>query len=562
MQFIIKSFAGLLILFLPYISVAQSTYLPQDHKHKQLLERLEIKLQRNADLNVATPDPLSRRIAVRVAEYADSLYKTNSELFTEVDGHNIRSLLMNNSEWVSGDKSDFSSKRPVWNTFYRTKANFVEVDEPDFFLALNPILQGQLSMEQDNDERVFLNSRGLTFRGMIAKRVGFSGYLTENQERAPGFVMDRVYSSPQAVPGVGYFKRFKNTALDYFDGRGSIHFTAAKYIDFQFGYDKNFIGNGYRSMFLSDFGNSYLFLKLNTRIWKLNYQNIFMELTPQYGRGGDRLLDKKYAAIRHLSINATKWLNLGLFESVIFGRKNTFDFTYLNPVMFLRVAEQQNGSPDNAMIGFDFKANIAKKFQLYGQWLLDEFKLNEVRAGNGWWANKFGFQAGAKYIDAFKINNLDLQGEINMVRPFTYSFRDSIGDFSHYNQPLAHPFGANFVEAVGIIRYQPHPKWRTMARLIYWTQGLDSAGSNFGGNIFKLYNTRSADYGFTVPSGVKADGVNAHLLVSYEPLENLFIDASLLMRRFNAAEDPSLDQNTNMFTIGLRLNMFRRDYDY
>ena len=55
----------------------------------------------------------------------------------------------------------------------------------------------------------------------------------------------------------------------------------AKYLDFQFGYDKNFIGNGYRSLFLSDFGNSYLFLKINTRIWKFNYLNLFMELTPQ-----------------------------------------------------------------------------------------------------------------------------------------------------------------------------------------------------------------------------------------------------------------------------------------
>ena len=34
--------------------------------------------------------------------------------------------------------------------------------------------------------------------------------------------------------------------------------------------------------FFSDFGNNYLFLKINTRIWKINYQNIFMELNPQF----------------------------------------------------------------------------------------------------------------------------------------------------------------------------------------------------------------------------------------------------------------------------------------
>ena len=38
--------------------------------------------------------------------------------------------------------------------------------------------------------------------------------------------------------------------------------------------------------------------------------------------------------------------------------------------------------------------------------------LSEVKAGNGWWGNKYGLQLGAKYIDAFSIKNLDLQLEI------------------------------------------------------------------------------------------------------------------------------------------------------
>jgi len=88
----------------------------------------------------------------------------------------------------------------------------------------------------------------------------------------------------------------KQTGYDYFDARGSFTFNAAKFIDFQFGYDKNFIGDGYRSLFLSDYGNSYLFFKINTRIWKFNYENIFMELMPQFKKTGpDTLLDRKYA---------------------------------------------------------------------------------------------------------------------------------------------------------------------------------------------------------------------------------------------------------------------------
>ncbi|WP_315820540.1 hypothetical protein [Paraflavitalea speifideaquila] len=562
MQFIAKSILRLSVLLFPAISLAQSGYLPQGNKHQAILDRLEIKLQNNTDLNVSTLKPLSRRLAVRAGEYADSLQKAGGTLLSAVDQYKLRSLFMNNSEWVQGDTTGFASKRPIWNTFYKTKANFLEVNEKDFFLAVNPVIQQQQSIESDNtDQRIFLNAKGIAIRGMIAKRLGFSAYFTDNQERGPLFVQQRI-KAMDAVPGVGFYKDFKTTATDYIDARGSINFTAAKYLDFQFGYDKNFIGNGYRSLFLSDFGNSYLFLKINTRIWKLDYMNLFMELVPQTVdiSAGNKLLDRKYTAIHHLSMQMTRWLNIGVFEAVTFGRKNHFDLLYLNPIIFLRASEQQAGSADNAIIGLDVKANVAKRFQFYGQLMLDEFKLKEIKGGKGWWANKFGIQAGAKYIDAFSIRNLDLQGEVNLVRPFSYSHFDSLANYTHYNQPLAHPLGANFIEAIGIIRYQPHPKWTTSARLILWQQGTDTANSNVGSNIFVTNNTRASDYGYKLPNGPKSTGINAQLLASYELKENLHLDASILIRRLTS--DVVADRNTSLFTLGVRMNMFRREYDY
>jgi hypothetical protein len=562
MQYIIKTIAGLSLFLLPFISVAQSTNLPQNSKHQQFLDRLEILLQRNNDLNLSTAKPLSRRTAAKIGMQVRDSLQLNSSLLTAVDQYNLQSLLMNNSEWVTGDKSSFASRKPVWNTFYKTKANFLEVDTKDFFLALNPVIQQQQSIESDNDQRIFLNTKGLAVRGLIAERVGFSAYITDNQERGPLFVQQRILQY-DAVPGVGFYKDFKKTATDYIDARGSIHFTAAKYLDFQFGYDKNFIGNGYRSLFLSDFGNSYLFLKINTRIWKLNYMNLFMELAPQTVdiASGNKLLDNKYAAIHHLSMNMAPWLNVGIFEAVVFGRKNRFSLSYLNPIIFLRASEQQNGSADNALIGVDVKANVAKRFQFYGQLLLDEFFLKEIRAGNGWWANKFGLQLGGKYINAFGLKNFDLQGELNIVRPFTYSHFDSVSNYTHYNQPLAHPLGANFVEAIGIVRYQPHPKWTASGRLILWKQGVDTGASNVGTNIFRINSERPAgDYGYDLPNGPAATGINAQLLVSYEWKENIYLEASALIRRWKADVAPNM--NTSLFTAGIRMNMFRREYDY
>lgn len=570
---IIKSLPTLLVFICPFIIHAQTTYIPEGTKEYQFIDRFEIKQGQNTDLNFSTLKPYSRRAIVQEAEYLDSAQlrysnsltqgaqqKWGSLNLTKIDEYNLHSLLMNNPEWVTGSRESFLSKKPIWKIFYATRPNLLEVNVKDFFLAVNPVLSFQVSKESNSDETIFYNKRGVTARGVIANRIGFSTTLTDNQERGPLFFQSRV-NDFNAVPGVGFYKTFKTTGVDYFDARGYVTFNATKYIDIQFGYDKNFIGDGYRSLFLSDFGDSYLFLKLNTKIWKFNYQNLFMELMPQFIKNGDKLLDRKYAAMHHLSINVTKWLNIGLFESVIFGRKNRFDFEYLNPIIFLRHIEGTVGSPDNAFAGADFKANVAHHFQFYGQLLLDEFLLKEITKNDGYWANKFGYQLGAKYVDAFALKNLDLQFETNRVRPFTYSHSDSVANYTHYNQPLAHPLGAGFQEFIGILKYQPAPKWYITARAIYYYQGLDSAGENFGSNPFESYSTRVNNFGYFIGSGNKTKVLNGSFVLSYELTENLFVEGSWLYRK-NTLLNPSTSNNRSLFGIGIRWNAARREYDY
>ncbi|MEO8855085.1 MAG: hypothetical protein ABI359_14975 [Ginsengibacter sp.] len=554
---IIKSVIIAAVFFYPISIFAQTTYIPEGSKEYNILDRIEIKEGNNNDLNFSTLKPYSRRSVVQEGQLIDSLNEQPESKIhlTDIDKYNLHSIYMDNSEWYTGSKESFLSKKSLWNTFYVTKPNLLEVNTKDFFLAVNPVINFQVGSESGNDQSLFINKRGVTARGRIANKIGFSTTLSDNQERGPSFFESRVREY-NAVPGVGFYKNFKKNAFDYFDARGYVTFNVTKYIDVQFGYDKNFIGDGYRSLFLSDDANSYLFLKLSTKMWKFDYENLFMELMPQFTNSGANLLDRKYAAMHHLSMNVTKWLNLGLFESVTFGRRSYFDFEYLNPIIFLRYSEGDVGSPDKAHVGFNFKANVAHHFQFYGQFLLDEFLLKEITKSNGYWANKYAYQLGAKYVDAFGVKNLDLQVESNRVRPFTYSHYDSVSNYTHYNQFLAHPLGANFQEFIGILKYQPAPKWYVNARAIYYYQGLDSAGINFGGNPFELYTTRQSNFGYFVGGGRKVKCLNASLAVSYEVKENLFIDGNWLFRKYTDLP------NSNSFNIGIRWNAARRDYNY
>ncbi|HEV7783253.1 MAG TPA: hypothetical protein VGO58_18385 [Chitinophagaceae bacterium] len=556
-----KTLVRLLLILFPLAGIAQTTYIPLGDKAYTLIERLEIKRKSDSSMNFSKTRPYSRQAVMSSIEQWNT-GGSNGMKLSKVDQYNLNSLLMNNLEYVA-DKSRFKSKKPVWKRFYQTPANLYEVHIKDFDLAINPVIQVYVSKEKDNDQTLYLNTRGVNIRGRIANKIGFYGYITDNQEKDPIYVRDWV-NLRKAVPGQGFYKPFKGTGYDYFDARGYFTFNVTKYIDVAFGYDKNFIGNGHRSLLLGDGSSNNLFLKLNTRIWKFNYQNLFMELHSAEIPGGDKLLPKKYATMHHLDVSVTKWLNIGLFEGVIFGRKDRFDFGYLNPIIFYRSIEQQNGSFDNSIIGLDAKANFDHKIQVYGQLSLDEFLLSEIKKNRGWWANKFGIQIGAKYIDAFGISNLDLQVEHNRVRPFTYSHRDSVANYSHYNQPLAHPLGANFSEYIGIARYQPAPKWNIVGKLIYYKQGKDSSARSFGSNILlpNIPPYRDGDFGYSIGSGQQTNVFYASFLLSYEFRENLFLELNAVMRKQDIKTPPVSSVNTSIVNLGIRWNMARREFDY
>lgn len=559
---IIKSTRFLLFFLLPISLFAQSSYIPTGLKDYDLINRLEIKTG-NTNLMFSTIKPFNRRLYTREVENIDSISSAvggNAYGLTAMDKYNMQRFLMSNSEW-SKPKANYLNKKTFLNYFYKTPANFYEVNEKDFSLVVNPVIQYKQMFEKGNTQNLFYNSRGLSVRGVIGKKVGFDVYVTDNQERDPLYVQKYI-TAYQAVPGARFYKSFKAPGgVDYFDARGSISFNASKYIDIQLGYDRNFIGDGYRSLFLSDFSANALFLKFSTRIWKFNYENLFMELLPDGQKvSGNKVLPRKYFRMNYLSLNATKWLNVGIFDAVMFGRKDHFDFQYLIPVMFLRPAESDIGSGDNAFVGLNIKANIKKKVQVYGQLLLDEFLLKEIFKKTGYWANKYGYQLGIKYPDAFGIENLDLQVENNRVRPFTYTHFDSISNFSHSNQALAHPLGAGFQENIFIAKYQAMRQLNITAKAIYYQQGLDTAGRNFGTNIFKNYNSRNSNYGNYIGTGDEVKSLNLSLFVSYELLENLFLDADVQYRTYNRA---SLgNSNTTIVSMGVRWNMARRVFDF
>lgn len=544
------------------VATAQSQFVPLNHFSYHNVDRLNIKYGKILPIVHTTIKPYKR---ITVANLPDTL-GANSITLNKRDQYNVRNMMWDSPEWV--EDSVIKSRQPILKFFYQDPATFLGVDSKGFVVKVNPVLQFELGKEfgANTNRLVFKNTRGVELRGSIKKRLSFYTYITDNQVRGLEYARYWV-KDYQAVPGEGYFKTYRSDGLDYFSARGYINFNLLDHIDIQFGHDKNFWGNGYRSLFLSDYGNSMFFLKIQTTIWRIQYTNLFTEMTGTYVRGVDKLLPKKYGAFHHLNFHISHWLDIGAFEGVIFERENGFEFQYLNPIIFYRAIEQSLGSPDNAMLGIDYKANIARRFQLYGQFVLDEFNFGQIVKLNGWWANKFGIQTGLKYIDAFGISNFDLQVESNIVRPFTYTHNTLATSYTHYNQPIAHPLGANFWEVLAIARYQLIPELTAQLTMLYYQKGLDGNGDNWGGNIFTPnVNDANAlavqqEFGNKIAQGIKQNVGLVDLLVSYQAFHNLFFDLNVMFRH-SKCEIERYNSTQAYVGLGARLNIAWRGNYY
>lgn len=287
------------------------------------------------------------------------------------------------------------------------------------------------------------------------------------------------------------------------------------------------------------------------------------DATNPSGLKKDRLT--KYATFHYLGWNATKRINIGLFESIVWQgsdstRHRGYDVNYLNPVMFFRPTEYSLGSSDNAFVGLSFKLKLFKRQQVYGQVLLDEFLLHEVLAQNGWWGNKQALQGGFKCFDLFKIPRLNFQTELNYIRPYVYSHGSVQQNYGQLNQPLAHPLGANLTESVSFLNYRVK-RFFLEAKFQYCEYGADSAGTDYGNDPFISYTNRPADYGNFTGQGFHTRLINAGIRVAYllDTRMSLKAEFGCYYRQKSTSYTSSGEQ---VFFIGLRTELANLYSDY
>lgn len=459
--------------------------------------------------------------------------------------------------------------------------NLVQIQGEKYWFTMNPILDLQVGKSKSTaSTSTFVNTRGIQVQGGLGEQINFTTTIYESQARFADYFNQYAQSIPPSgggyaiVPGIGIAKEFKTDAFDLPLAEANLTFTPSKIFNLQLGYGRNFVGDGYRSLITTDGITPYPFVKINTSFWKIKYTNTFMWLNDvRKDVTTERTYSRKYVANHYLSWNASKRFNIGFFESVVWGDTNNrgFDMNFVNPIIFYRSVEfASSARSGNALLGLTSKYKFSNQINFYGQFLLDEFSLGDVKKQEGSWKNKYAYQLGAKYFNAFGVENLLLQAEYNHVRPYVYSHSDPLTNYGHNNQSLGHQWGGNQKEFLLIARYNKDRLFAD-AKFTIGKRGFDFNSDtdklNYGGDIYRNYNEeRAFDTNVKVGQGNTTSIFIADLQAGYliNPVTNLKLFGSFIYRNFNPTTETTatIKDATSWFSLGIRTDVFNWYFDY
>ena len=410
-----------------------------------------------------------------------------------------------------------------------------------------------------------LNTRGYEVSGNIGSKFYFETNFYENQGRFPGYV-DSLVRRTKVIPRQASYKNAlgDGPGFDFNYSSARLVYTPTKHLLFDLGYNnKNFIGDGYRSLLLSDWTIPYPYFRTSLTFGKFQYSAMWSQYlvrltqlagTPYYALGHARKWSQTYL----LDYAITNKFSAGIFNSVVWAGSNYYkssdiDITYASPIIFAHSGKSKKGDDNNELVGLNLKYTFLPKANLYGQLALDKTGSDAD--------NRYAFQVGARFWDFLKVANWNALLEFNTARPYTYSSGNEHAVYTGANLPLAHPLGANFREVIGVTDYA-FKNWWFRLEAFAAQQGLDSTGgiTNYGSaplNTSVMYPSGT----IKTTQGIKTNIYYGDLRIAYvlNPKTNLRLETGFTYRRESNALTTWEDKYVY---IGVRMSFRNLVYDF
>ena len=197
-----------------------------------------------------------------------------------------------------------------------------------------------------------LNTRGYEVSGNVGTKFYFETAFYENQGRFPAYV-DSFIRKTKVIPHQANYKNAlgDGPGFDFNYSTARLVYLPNKHLLFDLGYNNNFIGDGYRSLLLSDWSINYPYFRTAVTFGKFQYSAMWSQYLTRLSRDESYYAfgySRKWAQTYLLDWQVTNKFSAGLFESVIWAgsdvnKNSDVNITYASPVMFLHSAKSKKG---------------------------------------------------------------------------------------------------------------------------------------------------------------------------------------------------------------------------
>ena len=426
-------------------------------------------------------------------------------------------------------------------------------------LIINPIIDLRITRELQNKSKGFHNTRGLVIYGRLDSKIWFNSGFMENQAVFPDHIND-FYSTFRIIPGYSRIKPFKNNGFDFTNAFGNISFKPIEILSFTLGTDRLFIGDGYRSVLLSDFASPYLYFKTSFRYKRIGFNHILTHtLNPNYNNimGIDEnwtlntIYPGKIISYNYLTWDLNNYFRIGFFEAVVFDaeKENIWNYAALNPVTYLNTAYFGLDNINNALAGINISLQKEKIGIFYSQFLIDKISINPDREK---FENRTAMQLGYKSFKFINIENLYVQLEYNHADVFTYTHSNPTQHYGQFNQSLAHPAGHGFDELLIMAKYSTN-KFSVLTKINYIQYRI---GGYF--NLQNIFSQEPINNSIIVAKpGQIVIYSETQLIYTLNPAMGLQIFGGYILRR----EQLRNTQNSYI-QLGIRTTLRRNYHDF
>lgn len=437
------------------------------------------------------------------------------------------------------------------------KKHLLEFKGKDYFVTISPVFDFSIGkdLEDSLDRRMFQNTRGILIEVDLFKNFSFATSFYENQSRVPYYESnyynslgelypggDSLYHTQNAViPGGGRTKIFKEDGYDYAYAVGSMSYAPVKQLRITAGNNAQFIGDGHRSLLLSDNSYSAPYFRVDWAISeKFSFTYMRAKLLNLLRKPTSSSVESYYEAkgysVNYLTYKPTSWANISLFEGGIWNRGDSITSTfsnplYYNPIPILSGAILNGKNEVATLLGLNTGVQLNQNHRVYGQVAMNNFNTDQV-----------SFQLGYRGYRFFGLNDFMVQLEYNNIPAGFYQNENPRMNYVHYNLPLAHTKGNGFQEFILRTNYEYKRMYAELSTIFYATKDFAPTA------LLPIYDN---------PTLTSESILNTTVEVGYRFNRklNFSIFANSTIRIDNSS-------NTTFFNVGMRTGLINHYKDF